>query len=335
MDWSDFMNNLAQSTIESGVNAAYQFALSSGTYNKQKKLLQKQADLQNQFYGMQNARQDYLLANADLIRKRALDRAGYSTADPQGTGTTPANAMQVPSVSTPGFSMPSINASSVRDMQAGSLLSSQAALANSQSKLASSQASYYERLANKTTSEDERIKLEIQKFKDTYDLQVAQVKANFDQTVSQTHLNNQQKETLIEQANKLAAEVDNITIDTKFNKATFDARKDEILANVRKLAAEGKYEEVRSKLAEHGIIAGLNMFGQIAALSLSGNASDTFAQVKGFILDLFKGVPDFLSQIVSSFVDGFSPDTGGLKKIGPQILDRFPFLKHFFKPIEE
>lgn len=322
MDWNAFLENMAQSSIESGINATYQFALSSGTYRKQKKLLEKQAALQKDYYNLQNQRQDYLLANADLIRKRSLDRAGYSTADPQGTGTIPAQSMQVPSVSTPGHSMPTINASSIRDIAS--------------SDLAESQAKYYEVMAGKESTQNELLKLELQKFKDTYETQVQQVEAEFNKTLAETSLNQQQKFTLVEQAKKLQADAANIELDTQFNKATFDKRREMLNKEVAKLAAEGKFEAVKAKLAESGIVVGLDTFGQIAALALSGKASGTFDAIQNFIKGIFKGVPEFIIELFDSFTEGISNMMPGenLQKVGPAILEKFPFLKHFFKVAE-
>lgn len=49
-------------------------------------------NLQNKYnveqWNREVSRQDYLLANQDLIKKNALRAAGYSTADPNGVGTT-------------------------------------------------------------------------------------------------------------------------------------------------------------------------------------------------------------------------------------------------------
>lgn len=349
MDWSDFMNNLAQSTIESGVNAAYQFALSSGTYNKQKKLLQKQADLQNQFYGIQNARQDYLLANADLIRKHALDRAGYSTADPQGTGTTPSNAMQVPSVSTPGFSMPTINAASVRDLAQGDLMSAQAQLAESQSD-------YYETLKNKTSSETDLLNLEIQKFKDTYQIQVDKIMKEFDQLVANIALTQSQtskyvaetglataqtgevperiknlqaqREEIKATIEKFAAETANIRIDTKFNEATFDARKDTIIKELEKLGYETDQDKAKviitnaqSKLAEMGILVGngwLNSLISVAAMGRGDLVTKSMADfVKSATSQLTHDLPSVFGGIISQLFSFFVQHPDLLKRFLP------------------
>lgn len=54
-------------------------------------------------FNLQNARQDYLMENENLIKRNALQKAGYSTADPNGTGVvTP----QVGSVPTPHVDNP-------------------------------------------------------------------------------------------------------------------------------------------------------------------------------------------------------------------------------------
>lgn len=52
-------------------------------------LAQKQQFKYNKkMFDLQNQRQDYLMQNEDAIKKSSLQRAGYSTADPNGTGVS-------------------------------------------------------------------------------------------------------------------------------------------------------------------------------------------------------------------------------------------------------
>lgn len=80
------------------------------------KYTKKAMNLQNEFniaaFNRSNERQDYLMENAQLIAKNALARAGYSTADPNGTGVSPANMQTQNTTSGPSVSvgMPNIDA---------------------------------------------------------------------------------------------------------------------------------------------------------------------------------------------------------------------------------
>lgn len=67
-------------------------------FRYQKKLMEKQNQYDIAAFERENARQDYLMENSQQIAKNALRQAGYSTADPNGTGVTaaPTNNMDVP-----------------------------------------------------------------------------------------------------------------------------------------------------------------------------------------------------------------------------------------------
>lgn len=79
------------------VSAAGQGAINARSarrsYKFTKKLWAQQNEYNKEAFERENARQDYLLSNIYAINKQALKNAGYSTADPNGTG------MQAPSVS--------------------------------------------------------------------------------------------------------------------------------------------------------------------------------------------------------------------------------------------
>lgn len=317
MDWSSFLENYAQSALESGLNATYQFALSSGTYRKQKKLLNEQAKLQQEYYQLQNARQDYLLQNADMIRKQSLARAGYSTADPNGTGTTPAQTMSVPNVSTPGFSMPNINASSVRDIAS--------------MHLEESQADYYDALRRKTQSEAEILELDLQKYRDTYETQVASIMSQYynltkqnrkldteiDYTSGQTSKIEDERKLLQKQASEVeeriknfAASTANIRIDTKFKQATFDDRVKTITTELEKLQYEKDIagstviiKRVESQLAEVGILNGQGMIQTLCSLAALGRGDLAVKGISQFLQSALQSLTQELPSVLGTFIN--------------------------------
>lgn len=64
-----------------------------------KKAMDYQNAINRQNWERENARQDWLLLNQQRLQKQALENAGYSTADPNGTGVTTAaiNSLDSPS----------------------------------------------------------------------------------------------------------------------------------------------------------------------------------------------------------------------------------------------
>lgn len=72
------------------------------SYKYTKKLLAEQFKYSQKAFDMENQRQDYLINNSVKLQRDALRNAGYSTADPNGTGVTAASPSNVatPSPST-------------------------------------------------------------------------------------------------------------------------------------------------------------------------------------------------------------------------------------------
>lgn len=240
-------------------------------------------------FNLENQRQDYLLENADLIRKHSLERAGYSTADPAGTGTTAAAPAAMPSAPSGNLAIPSINSGSIRDL--------------SSMRLQNSQADYYNVLANKEGTANELLKLDLQKYKDTYKTQVEQVSANLSRTLSEIGVNEKQIDQMTAQIDKFAAEIANINIDTKFNEESFVSRKSKIDAELKKLANEGDLLGIQKKLANYGIIVGLDGFSQLAALVMNGNVDKVLPHITKAITDIVSGLPSVVGGTVSGVVD--------------------------------
>ena len=68
-------------------------------YKNQKKLMALQNQYDIEAFNRENERQNWLMLNEDSLKRQSLENAGYSTADPNGTGvTTPA----VGNMDTPG-----------------------------------------------------------------------------------------------------------------------------------------------------------------------------------------------------------------------------------------
>lgn len=71
-------------------------------YKNQKKLMALQNQYDIEAFNRENARQDWLMMNEDSLKRQSLENAGYSTADPNGTGVTtpPVGNMDVPGTPT-------------------------------------------------------------------------------------------------------------------------------------------------------------------------------------------------------------------------------------------
>lgn len=104
------------------------------SYKYNNRLMANQFNFQKQAFEMENDRQDYLLRNSQAIAKQALRNAGYSTADPNGTGVS-APAVSSMGSPSPGSYNSDLASSVVNGLRVGNeigLLSSQIRLQNAQ-----------------------------------------------------------------------------------------------------------------------------------------------------------------------------------------------------------
>lgn len=144
---------------------------------QQEKLMAKQFQYQQKAFEMENARQDWLMQNSQSIAKAALQQAGYSTADPNGTGVTPGatGTLDSPTQSAPSAD---IGASAVSGMRAASDLK----LANAQADLMESQKNLYDKQAGR--------------YDEYTDAQIAEIRQRANEEESRSELNFQQAESI-------------------------------------------------------------------------------------------------------------------------------------------
>lgn len=106
MDWKSIgekaIGGAAQGAAGSAIGSLFGLAAQRMNFNYQKKLMNEQWKYQQMAFDLENDRQDYLLANSNLIAKQALKKAGYSTADPNGTGVTAPATSTLDAPSQPG-----------------------------------------------------------------------------------------------------------------------------------------------------------------------------------------------------------------------------------------
>lgn len=105
----------ASQPISSIANAGLSYLFS-------RRLMKQQNQYAIDAFNRENARQDYLMANAQSIQRDSLKNAGYSAADPNGTGFAPpsTNTMDTPSqtqFSVSDFGDPFAQVANIRSMR--------------------------------------------------------------------------------------------------------------------------------------------------------------------------------------------------------------------------
>lgn len=285
-------------------------------YNKQ--LMSQQFKYQMNAFNAENQRQDYLMQNMPSITKQALHDAGYSAADPNGTGvTTPqTNTMATPNMS---FSDPGDYGMS-GEFGRNALLQAQLMNINADTM--------------KKTSETDMVKLELQKFRDTYDTQVEQVrqtlvnlitsnrKMSADASISELQYQYDAStfDKRVEQLNvlvdKLKAERDVIVLDASFNAVTFSQRAKKIDKEIEKFDKEiekigvdvsiGKldYEikKVEKMLADSGVMLNQNWIATIIQMIALGKGDEVGKKSSQFVVDLVGGFAEMIPAIFGQLV---------------------------------
>lgn len=144
---------------------------------QQEKLMKKQWEYQQKAFQMENDRQDWLMRNSQSIAKAALAQAGYSTADPNGTGVTaaPTGNMDAPSQSPPSAD---IGMAAISGMRAATDLK----VANAQADLMESQKNLYDKQAGR--------------YDEYTDAQIMEIQQRVNELESRSELNFQQSESI-------------------------------------------------------------------------------------------------------------------------------------------
>ena len=239
---------------------------------------------------------EYMAKNANLWQKMSLQNAGYSTADPNGSGVS------AQSVSAPNQDVPSMpNFTGFNGVAEGVLGGLDTALKAAQIKNINAD-------TNKKTTENEQMKLELQNYRDTYDERVGRVRSEY--------------YNLTKENKRLDAEIDRIgevtrglEIDNNFNAVTFDKRKEQLLNEVSLLMKENKIKEVEQKLAENGIVIGMNDIQSLVSVAEFGKTEHLVDVMGQLVADFCKELPVAIKAVFEGLWEGAKSMVGlGNKK---------------------
>lgn len=298
MAWSDIAQSNA---LGAGVSAAsglfgglFNLFGARQQYKNQKKLmaLQNQYDIEafDREVQAQKDLSQYMAENANTWQKTSLQNAGYSTADPQGTGIQTAG-VSAPSQDVPGTpTAPYVDYSSPWQTVSDSALKmAQIANLNADTKIKG--------------NENEILKLDIEKYKSTLDTQIEMIKSEYN--------------NLTKQNAKFDAEIDNIrevtanlNIDTKFKVDTFDKRKEELLEQVESLIKDNKIKSVHEKLAEYGIVVGLNDIQTLISTAEFGKTDQLINVFNKVVETVASKMPETIKAVFKGLWEGAKSAVG-------------------------
>lgn len=312
-DLGIFGQGVASSAVSSLIDLGTSSLKAKQQYNFQKNLLAKQHDYELENLAAQDKYQRALAEDASLLRKSSLMQAGYSTADPEGTGTV-APSVSSPSTSASGsFSMPSAGYApgmSVSDLANAELLQSQADLNRIEAKYR----------ANLLEGQIGKLNQEIDQIKQKLPLEVDQIKQNVDVLRSQKKLNDNEANKLLVDIDKISEQLKGIKIDNKYKADLNEWQVNKLKSEVFKLSQEGKFEEVKAELARVGIIVGADWMTQLAAVIHQGSAPELIENIKQLVKDLFSPLGSVGAPVVDSIIEGAADIGKGVKKAGDMVV---------------
>lgn len=295
-DW-DTLASAAAATANAAVGLAAPAIQGKTSWKYTKKAM----DLQNQYnlaaFERNNERQDYLLQNAELIKKNALARAGYSTADPNGTGVSAPNVseMQPPSGGQFNVAAPNLDIASAFSQIA------QAKNIQSQTRLNDIESQYRAALLEGQIG---KLNADIKSTLDLLPERVEEIRASVQTQLSQKTLNEETANKVIQETQNLAESLNTIKLDNKY-------REQQNFANLRKtnkeieiLVKEGRIKEAEAKIADLGIVLSHGTMAAIVSAGLSGKSGEIADALANSLNKLVEGLPKLVEDVIVGIFNG-------------------------------
>ena len=282
----------AATAASTGASAAAGAVKNKRSYKYTKKLYGLQNEYNKEAFERENQRQNELMYQTDRMRRMSLRNAGYSEADPEGTGTsTPAVAnMDVP---TAGQFMPGTFTG--YDQFFGQ--AADAALKYAQAK------NINQDTKNKQTQQ-EILQDSLNVLGQTFDERVGEVKSKYYNLTKENR-------KLDAEIDKLSEETRNINLSANFAEDTFKERSLIVGQELRKLTEDASVSEataaikaVEKQLADCGILVGQNWFGTLVSLAALGKGEDATQKVSEFVSDVLKQLVEAVPEVLSTTIGG-------------------------------
>lgn len=290
----DLLTGGVSSLITGGINSMFQGIAQRRQYKNQKKLMKMAHEYELENLAKQDEYQRGLVEDAASMTKTGLMNAGYSTADPNGTGVQPAS-VSGPSTSATGsagsFPIDSGSvASGISALMTGQLSASQARLNDIEAKYR----------AKKLEGEIGKLNVEIDTAKEKLPFIADTAKANIANLASSAHLNEKQLENISASIDKLKAETEGISIDNRFKPDLNANEVAKLDAEVKKLVSEGKIKAVEAKLADYGILIGADWLGTIASMAAQGHSAELVDALSDMLSQIAGALPGALGNVVGN-----------------------------------
>lgn len=290
VNWGEVGGAAAGSAAKGLIGSLFGFAQAKQNWKFQKKQMALAQQYEKEAFDWETQRQDYLLQNTPSLTKQALQKAGYSAADPNGTGTQVAATPDMGAAS-PGNAQ-YMQMGEVENPITSYLALKQAELMGSQSNLAQEQ-------AEKTKTDADKARAEIKVMTESLPLQLNKYQAEIDNLVAQKELNEEQAAVARQEFTRITELIHGIQIDNEYKPGMYQSQIKQFQASADKMLEEKKYQEYVNGIAKFGIFLNTDSLTnfmsvvlqhpETAAALVDGFAA-AIASASGATADLLKAV---------------------------------------------
>lgn len=285
--------------VTGGVSSLIDFGLGQiaarKQYKNQKKLMKMSHEYELENMATQDQYQRNLMVDANRLQKQSLQNAGYSTADPNGTG-----------FEAPNMSMPGTSASGSAAMgQVPSTAANYSALMSGEynasvARLNDIEAQYR---AKELEGRIGLYKEQIAQIKETLPQQVALLKEQVQKVATDKKLSQKHIEQFGALISKLEAETKGINIDNNYKDQLNEKTINKLASEASLLWKQGKVEAVKAKLADYGILVGADWFTTLASILATGHEGDLSDLVISKLKEFFGGMPTTAKSIFDTILE--------------------------------
>lgn len=297
MSWLDVGQNLVLDTGQSLLNAFAGIGNSIYGSKVNEKLMEKQQQLARENFDYELAAQKRLMKENASLQKYGLQAAGYSTADPSGTGFQ--------QLSTPGMSDPSnptVNPGFEAPQLSGIYQSvAQARLVNSQARLNEIDA------ITRGKSNEVQLKMlenDFQASSETLQTRIDTVKAQY-----QNLIKNNAK--LDKEINQFTESIKNLQINNEILESTKEWKKKGAEQEYKKqveeyklLVKQNNIKAIEEKLANNGIMLGMDGITSLISIASQGKGGDVAELLGDLLGDVLSSIPKAIASALSGFLEG-------------------------------
>lgn len=280
-------------------------------FKYQKKSMALQQAYNEKNFQAENDRQDWLLQNQQSLTKQGLKNAGYSVADPNGTGVSGAavNQLADPHPTGPDVRVPNVD-----------LLGSYQSLKNAE--LIANQNRLLEAQAKEHETKVDQIKQDIKYSQETLPEVVNQLKADVQLKLSNKDLNEHQANQIDKNIEHLNSVITGLNIDNKYKEDLNLNQVKKLSQEVVSLMKDNRIKEAEAKLADRGIVLGADGLSTLIGVAAAGKAGEIVPELAVALSQIIAALPSGIKQVLQSLFDAASDTFGNADKIMTETQDK-------------